>query len=46
LQLTTKVPQARSLPDPMFMTGYQNEGWKKYTYGEMLTPSGCSLPHR
>jgi len=30
-----KVPQARSLPDPMFMTGYQNEGWKKYTYGEM-----------
>jgi len=30
-----KVPQVRSLPDPMFMTGYQNEGWKKYTYGEM-----------
>ncbi|MEJ5376639.1 MAG: TolC family protein [bacterium] len=30
-----KVPQARSLPDPMFMTGYQNEGWKRYTYGEM-----------
>jgi cobalt-zinc-cadmium efflux system outer membrane protein len=30
-----KAPQARSLPDPMFMTGYQNEGWKKYTYGEM-----------
>ncbi len=30
-----KVPQARSLPDPMFMTGYQNEGWKEYTYGEM-----------
>lgn len=30
-----KAPQARSLPDPMFMTGYQNEGWKRYTYGEM-----------
>ncbi|MBI5103105.1 MAG: TolC family protein [Nitrospirae bacterium] len=30
-----KVPQAGSLPDPMVMFGYQNEGWKKYTYGEM-----------
>lgn len=30
-----KVPQARSLPDPMFMTGYQNEGFRRYTYGEM-----------
>lgn len=30
-----KIPQATSLPDPMFMFGYQNEGWKKYTYGEM-----------
>ena len=30
-----KIPQAGSLPDPMFMFGYQNEGWKKYTYGEM-----------
>lgn len=30
-----KAPQARSLPDPMFMTGYQNEGFKSYTYGEM-----------
>lgn len=30
-----RIPQARSLPDPMVMFGYQNEGWKKYTYGEM-----------
>ncbi|MBA4373637.1 MAG: hypothetical protein C0402_12355 [Thermodesulfovibrio sp.] len=30
-----KIPQAESLPDPMFMFGYQNEGWKRYTYGEM-----------
>ena len=30
-----RIPQARSLPDPMFMFGYQNEGWRKYTYGEM-----------
>jgi len=31
-----RVPQAKSLPDPMFMFGYQNEGWRRYTYGEML----------
>ena len=30
-----RIPQAKSLSDPMFMFGYQNEGWKKYTYGEM-----------
>ncbi len=30
-----RIPQAGSLPDPMFMFGYQNEGWEKYTYGEM-----------
>lgn len=30
-----RVPQAKSLPDPMFMFGYQNEGWSRYTYGEM-----------
>jgi outer membrane protein TolC len=31
-----KIPQAGSLPDPMFMTGYQNEGYSSYTFGEML----------
>lgn len=30
-----RIPQAQSLPDPMLMAGYQNEGWKRYTYGEM-----------
>ena len=30
-----KVPQAGSLPDPMLMFGYQNEGFDRYTYGEM-----------
>jgi len=29
-----KIPQAKSLPDPLFMFGYQNEGWKKYTFSE------------
>jgi outer membrane protein, heavy metal efflux system len=29
-----KIPQAKSLPDPMFMFGYQNEGFDKYTYGK------------
>lgn len=29
-----RVPQATSLPDPMLMFGYQNEGFDRYTYGE------------
>jgi outer membrane protein TolC len=29
-----RVPQATSLPDPMFSFGYQNEGFDRYTYGE------------
>ena len=29
-----RVPQAKSLPDPMLMIGYQNEGFDRYTYGE------------
>jgi len=32
---TYRVPQARSLPDPMVMVGYQNEGWDEYTFGRM-----------
>jgi cobalt-zinc-cadmium efflux system outer membrane protein len=31
---TFKIPQAKSLPDPMFMFGYQNEGFRKITYGK------------
>lgn len=30
-----RIPQSKSLPDPMFMFGYQNEGFDRYTYGEM-----------
>ncbi len=29
-----RVPQAKTLPDPTFSFGYQNEGFKKYTYGQ------------
>ena len=32
---TYRIPQARSLPDPMVMVGYQNEGWNQYTFGKM-----------
>jgi len=32
---TYRIGQAESLPDPMIMIGYQNEGWDKYTYGKM-----------
>lgn len=30
-----KAKQAGSLPDPMIMIGYQNEGWSDYTFGKM-----------
>jgi cobalt-zinc-cadmium efflux system outer membrane protein len=30
-----RIPQSKSLPDPMFMFGYQNESLDRYTYGEM-----------
>jgi len=32
---TYRVGQAESLPDPMVTVGYQNEGWNKYTLGQM-----------
>lgn len=28
-----RVPQVKSLPDPMVSIGYQNEGFRQYTYG-------------
>ena len=28
-----RVPQAKSLPDPMFMFGYQNEGFQRFDVG-------------
>ena len=30
-----RIPQSGSLPDPMLMFGYQNEGFDRYTYGDM-----------
>ncbi len=29
-----RIPQVKALPDPMFMFGYQNEGFEKFTIGE------------
>jgi outer membrane protein TolC len=29
-----RIPQATSLPDPMFMVGYQNEGFSRFNYGQ------------
>ena len=29
-----RIPQAKTLPDPMFSFGYQNVGFQKYTYGQ------------
>ena len=31
-----RIPQSKSLPDPMVMFGYQNEGFSRYSYGETL----------
>lgn len=28
-----RIPQAKSLPDPMLMFGYQNEGFRRFTLG-------------
>lgn len=34
-----RIPQAKSLPDPMFMLGYQNEGTRDlYTFGNDMAP--------
>ena len=29
-----RIPQEKSLPDPMFSAGYQNEGWDRYSFGD------------
>jgi outer membrane protein, heavy metal efflux system len=31
-----RIGQATTLPDPMVMVGYQNEGWDRYTFGKEL----------
>ncbi|MBP7528772.1 MAG: TolC family protein [Syntrophorhabdaceae bacterium] len=35
-----RIPQAKSLPDPMFMFGYQNEGFRQITIGEEANAMG------
>jgi outer membrane protein, heavy metal efflux system len=35
-----RIPQAKSLPDPMFMFGYQNEGFQKLTLGDEIGAMG------
>jgi outer membrane protein, heavy metal efflux system len=35
-----RISQAKSLPDPMFMFGYQNEGFQRLTIGEEIGAMG------
>ncbi len=35
-----RIPQAKSLPDPMFMFGYQNEGFQRITLGDEIGAMG------
>lgn len=35
-----RIPLARSLPDPMFMFGYQNEGFRRLTIGKEPNAQG------
>ena len=35
-----RIPQAKSLPDPMLMFGYQNEGFNRFTIGEEPSAQG------
>lgn len=35
-----RIPQAKSLPDPMLMFGYQNEGFQKFTLGDEIGAMG------
>lgn len=37
-----RIPQARSLPDPMLMLGYQNDGFDRFTLGQQLMSQGIS----
>ena len=34
-----RIPQAKTLPDPMITFGYQNEGFNKFTYGNTDNPN-------
>lgn len=52
-----RVPQQASLPDPMVMVGYQNDGFERFSYGEsagsqlmfsyaQTFPAGSVLAHK
>ena len=38
-----RIPQAKSLPDPMFMFGYQNEGFRRINVGEQPNPNSMGM---
>ncbi|MBF0559150.1 MAG: TolC family protein [Nitrospirae bacterium] len=38
-----RIPQAQTLPDPMITFGYQNEGFKKFTYGNPDNPNAQGI---
>ena len=38
-----RIPQAKSLPDPMFMFGYQNEGFQRLTLGSADAPQAMGM---
>ena len=38
-----RIPQAKSLPDPMFMFGYQNEGFQSFTLGSADAPQAMGM---
>ncbi len=38
-----RIPQAKTLPDPMITFGYQNEGFSKFTYGNPDNPNSQGI---
>ena len=38
-----RIPQAKTLPDPMITFGYQNEGFNKFTYGNTDNPNSQGI---
>ena len=38
-----RVPQVKTLPDPMLTFGYQNEGFRRFTYGNPENPNSQGI---
>ncbi|MBF0505464.1 MAG: TolC family protein [Nitrospirae bacterium] len=38
-----RIPQAKTLPDPMITFGYQNEGFRRFTYGNPDNPNSQGI---